>query len=601
MSGTDNERRQSLEAQIREASINRRSLVKGAAAGAAGAAAIGGAARFGAPRAAAAPMVVQEGEEQVLYNFILQDEPLSFDWNANLYCQAEVETFAGVLTFDPDGAVVPDWAESHSSNDDASVWTFNIRPNNTGWSNGDPVTAQDFVWSWARLLSPNPVGASGPNSYNFILYDVLNAEPFSAGTAVEKEGDPLNGEVPTEADLGLKAVDDWTLEVTLEGPRANFPQKCAYLACYPAHRPSVEEHGEQWALGDVPLVSNGPLKLDQWEKGVRCVLSKNENYWNAESMSLTKVIDPIVPSDNLVFTYESGTGDEQLDWTNVPAADLPRFQEDPELSQQLQQYVYPGIWMLVPSNGIPPFDDLKVRQAVSHAIDRERLKTLTKDLVQPAQVMVPLGIYGYFDDPEINEIQKFDPALAMEALVGTEFEGGQNWPEITIHYRGQESVYNSDLMVTDIAEQLKENLGMDIQLEVIPENTWRPSLYENSWQLVWIRWWLDYPDPDNCYYDMYYGKKTQKRQAWGNEEFDRLCIEAKEEQDPDARLELYKQAERIIQEDVGYIPVVYRVDQYAYKPWVKDVPVNKQGLTTPDGNIFVRMLTSVRIEGREES
>jgi ABC-type transport system substrate-binding protein len=215
--------------------------------------------------------------------------------------------------------------------------------------------------------------------------------------------------------------------------------------------------------------------------------------------------------------------------------------------------------------------------------------------------MMPIGVFGFIDDPEINAIQAFDPALAMEQLVGTPYEGGQNWPEITMHMRGNEENYNSDLMANDIVAQLQENLGMAVNIQVWPEASWRPELFKNEFQLVWIRWWSDYPDPNNSYGDMFYSQKASgKRQSWSNAEFDDLVNQGKAEPDPEKRLEIYKEAERLIQEDVGYIPVVFRVDQYAFKPWVKDVAVNRQGFAVPEGNIYTRMLADVRIEGRPE-
>ncbi len=584
---------QKLDHRVRMSAFSRRKLVGGAVAGAGAAAAgslVGG--------KAVLAQDVAEGEldeEQIFFNSALSNEPSSFDWNADLYCNADVSSFAGLLTFDPDGNVVADWAETWEANEDASVWTFNLRPDNTGWSNGDPVTAHDFVWSYARILAPETA-----NVYSFILYDVLHGQAFNAGNEVELESGMA---VPTAEELGLAALDDWTFEVTLEGPRANFPQKAAYLACYPAHRPSVEEHGDDWALGDVPLVSNGPFSLDFWERGVKCELVANPNYWRAEEITLERVVDPFIPGDNQVNNFENGTGDQRLDWVALGATDYIRFQKNPEQAELLRQYVYPGLWMLLPSNNVAPFDQLEVRRAVSKAIDRERLVQVTSGLQQPAFCMMPQGVYGFFEDEEIYAMQAFDPEAAMAELVGTEFEGGQNWPPITMVMRSDEEQYNSDLMANDIVDQLQQNLGMSIQIESLVENSFRPRLYENTDQLVWIRWWYDYPDPDNGYYDMFYGGKPvgQKRQLWENEEFDALTIEAKAELDPDARLDLYIEAERIIQEDVGYIPVVYRLDVYAFKPWVTNQPVNTQGFTVPDGNIFVRALAEYQISGREDS
>ena len=308
---------------------------------------------------------------------------------------------------------------------------------------------------------------------------------------------------------------------------------------------------------------------------------------------------PITPSGTEVLAFEKGEGDARLDWVTIGVDNLKRYTEDPELSKLLKKYVYPGIWMLVPSNGIAPFDKLEVRKSLTHAIDRDRLVTLTQNTTSPAYCMVPPGVYGFLDDPKYAENLKFDPKAAVDALKGTEFEGGKNWPEITLHMRGSEDQYSSSLMANDIVAQLKETLGMDAKIQVWTESSWRPELFKNQFQLVWIRWWSDYPDPNNSYGDMFYSRKSSgKRQAWSNEKFDDLVVEGKGVTDPVARLKVYAQAEDVIQEDVGYIPVVYRQDTYAIKPWVKDVPVNKQGYTVMVGNIYTRLTDRVQVEGR---
>jgi oligopeptide transport system substrate-binding protein len=583
--------------RFKSAGMSRRNLMKVAAAAAAGTVTTAGVQRYVGPGVAAAPRGValrqEVGPDEKFYHNTRRIDPLSFDFNLNVYAQAEEECFSGLLTFDADLNAVPDWAETFTSNEDTTVWTFNIRPDNQGWTNGTetrPVTAQDFVYSWERQLNPANAAA-----YAGFLFDIKNAEKYNLG----EEG-------ITPEDLGVRAVDDWTLEVEMQGPRAYFPQVVAFYAAVPAAQWAVEEYGsDKWASGDVPLWSNGPFKLDRWEHDVMVEVSPNPGHWNVENIHLKKVYEPIIPAETAVLAYERGEGDQRLDWVNVPASDLPRFQENPELSEQLHNYVFPGIWMLVPSNGQEPFQNdevgLKVRQALSHAVDRTRLVELTNGLAIEAYTMVPTGVFGYIDDPEIAAIQAFDPAKAKEQLVGTPYEGGQNWPDITMHMRGEEEIFNSDLMANDIVAQLQENLGMNVSIQVWPEASWRPELFKNEFQLVWIRWYYDYPDPNNGYGDMFYSRKASgKRQAWSNEQFDDLVNQAKSEADPDKRLEIYKQAERVIQEDVGYIPVVYRVDQYAYKPWVKDVAVNRQGFWVPYGVIYVRMLSTVRVEGRPE-
>jgi ABC-type oligopeptide transport system substrate-binding subunit len=582
--------------------MSRRQVLKVAAAAAgtalAGAAAIApsGADAAGGARARRLNALAQTtGEEQIFYQDGIYTNPSSFDWNLNLYCNAEEETFAGLLTFDENLQAVADWAETFEPNADASVWTFNIRPNNTGWSDGQPVTAHDFVWSWERQLNP----ANGA-AYAGFLFDVKYAEQYNTNTPVDDPNDPLNGKVPTGADLGVKAIDDWTLEVTCAGPRAYFPQVVAYQAAVPAPRWQVEALGDQWALGgENPIVSNGPFKVDNWEYDVKIEMSKNEGFWDAENIRLARVIDPIFPAENNVLVYEEGSGDQQVDWTVLSAADFTRFSESEELAAQIQPYVYPGIWMLLPQVTVPPFDDLKVRQALSHAIDRSRLETVTNGLVTPAWCMVPAGVYGYLDDPSLEQIQNFDPALAMEMLVGTPYEGGEGWPEVTMYMRDQEQNYNADVMANDIVAQLQENLGLTVTIQEVPQSNFSEQLFQNTWPLVFIRWWYDYPDANNGYGDMFYSRKASgKRQAWSNTEFDDLVNAGKAEPDAEKRLEIYLQAEKVIQEDVGYMPLVYRQDMNVFKPWVKGVPVNANGYTVPDGNIYVRMLTKAYVEGR---
>jgi ABC-type oligopeptide transport system substrate-binding subunit len=595
-----NKKLELMKQRLAAAAMSRRNVMKAVAAAAVGTglAVAGGNATSAAPGGAGKSLSrTQDAGEQIFYQFGLFQNPVTFDWNANLYCNAEEESFAGLLTFDADLNPVADWAETWESNDDASVWTFHIRPDNQGWSDGNPVTAEDFVWSWARQLTPETAAP-----YASFLFDVKYAEAFNTQTPYPVEGDPLYDTVPTADDLGVRALDAWTLEVTMEGPRGGFPQKAAYQAAVPAPRWAVEEHGEAWALGgDIPLVSNGPFKLDRWEPDVQLELSRHDGYWDAENIALDRVIAPITPSANTVLLFEEGSGDAQVDWALLSGSDYLRYLDDPDLSQMLSPYVYPGIWMLVPSNGIPPFDQLEVRKAVSHAIDRDRLVTVTNGLATPAHCMVPQGVFGYLDDPSLPEIQNFDPEAAIAALQGTEFEGGQNWPEITMWMRAQEEHYNSDVLANDIADQLNQNLGMSISIQPIPQANFSQQLYENTWQLVFIRWLYDYPDPDNGYFDMYYSRKESgKRQAWSNEQFDDLCIAGKEAPTPEERLEIYLQAEKIIQEDVGYMPLTFFLNQYVYKPFVQGVEVNSFGQQVPDGNIYVRMMTKVSTAERPE-
>ncbi|MCC6705000.1 MAG: hypothetical protein IT334_08975, partial [Thermomicrobiales bacterium] len=266
----------------------------------------------------------------------------------------------------------------------------------------------------------------------------------------------------------------------------------------------------------------------------------------------------------------------------------------------IQPFVYPGVWMLLPQVTMAPFDDIRVRTALSHAIDRTRIEQISLGLLTPMACLIPPGVFGYLDDPGLAEIQRFDPELAMASLVGTPYEGGQNWPEMTLYMRSNEEQYNADIMANDIVAQIQENLGWQIQIQIVPTSNWTAQLNQLQWPLVMIRWWYDYPDPNNGYGDMFYSRKSSgRRQAWSNDTFDDLVNAGKAEGDNAKRLEIYHQAETIMQEERGYIPLVYRTDMNVFKPWVKGLKTNEGGFLVPNTNIYRTMEADIYIEGRE--
>lgn len=516
--------------------------------------------------------------EQVLNDTLRNGDPASHDFNADLYCNGISSLWGGLLNFDADLSPIADWAESWEPNDDGSVWTFNLRKDNTGFNNGDPVTAETFAYSWKRLLNPDTAGA-----YASILFDIKGAEDVN-----------LNGADPDT--LGVKAVDDWTLEVEMVGPRGLFPIIVGYAATMPTHPESAEAGGNFTDPGEVggPVVSNGAFQLIEWEHNQYCTVIKNPNYWDAANVKLDTVNDKIIPAEQGLLPYEAG----EVDWTIVPGADLPRVQSDATLSKELSKWVEPLIWKLLPQVTVAPFDDLKVRQALSHCIDRDRINDLTNGGGDPAYCLVPPGLFGYFGD-EFAEQMAFDPDMAMEMLVGTDFEGGENWPEVTMIMRSEPAL-GSQIIAEDIAAQVQEAIGLQISIQVMDFQAFRELQFSLTPQMVFIRWYYDYPDPNNGYYDMFYSnKESGRRQAWSNKEFDDLTIAAKEAVDPDDRLELYRQCEQLMQDEVAYIPIIYRNAYDVFKPWVKGVPTNRQGFLMRNGNIYVSMWQSVYISGRE--
>ena len=534
-----------------------------------------GAAGFNARAAAAAPALApgEKLAKEQTFRYggggfaFSQVDPSSHDFNKDLYCNGVPSLWAGLMKFTADFQAVPYVASKVASNADGSVWTFTIRKD-ARWSDNGPCTARDFEYSWKRQLDP---ATKAP--YAAFLYDIKNGEAFN------------KGQITDAAQVGVKAKDDWTLEVTLEGPRGYFPVLTAYLAAFPGHKASIEKHGDKWTEPG-NIVSNGPFILESWDHGKQMVLRKNPHYFGAKEVTLDKVIIPIIPFAAGVLPYENN----EIDLTILQAADLKRFRDNPTTAKEVFRYPYPGTWYLTPQVTKPPFDNLQVRKALGHAIDRESVAKVAQGFALPAHCMIPPGFPGFVDDKTIKDIQRFDPKLAMAALKGTPYEGGKNWPKIVLSMR-QEAL-QSQPMAEAIQAILLENLNMKTELEVLEQRVFRERLWKQDLQLVWIRWFMDYPDPHNEYFDTFYSKRTTgKRQAWGNEAFDSRLEAGRDTRDAKKRLEHYAKAEEILQTDVGYVPVTWVVRYAVAKPPVRGLEKNKAGEQVIEGNIYNDMLT----------
>ena len=495
-----------------------------------------------------------------------QNDPASHDFNKDLYCSGVPSLWAGLMKFDVNFQSVPYVASKVTPNADGSVWTFTIRKDSK-WSDGSPCTARDFEYSWKRQLDP---ASAAP--YASFLYDIKGGEAFN-----KKQG--------AAEGVGVRAKDDWTLEVTLEGPRGYFPVLAAYLAALPGHKASIEKHGDKWTEAG-NLVCNGPFVLETWEHNKQMVLRKNKHFFGAKDVTLDKVVIPIIPVQSGPLPYENN----EIDATLLQTADLKRLQGDPKTQKEVFRYPYPGTWYLLPQVTKPPFDDVRVRRAVGHAIDRENVVKVAQGFAIPAHSMIPPGFPGELHDKKIRDIQRFDPRAAMEQLKGTPYAGGKNWPKITLTMRDE--ALGSKPLAEAVQAVLLEHLNMKTELEVLEQRVFRAGLWDQKHQLVWIRWFMDYPDPHNEYFDTFYGKKTTgKRQAWVNDAFDKELEAGRDTRDAKKRLQHYAKAEELMQMDGGYVPVAWVVRYAATKPWVKGLEKNRAGEFVVDGNIYIDMLT----------
>lgn len=507
-------------------------------------------------------------DEQQIFRYAFNSDPASHDFNKDLYCGGESTLFAGLTTLSADYKAQPYAAQSWEVSADGTVYTFKLHPEGR-WTNGDPVTAEDFVYSFTRQLDP----ATGA-SYAAILYDIKGAQEWNTGA----------GGSPDQ--LGIKALDTYTLEITLNGPREYFPMLLGYASALPAHRPSVEAHGDKWTEPE-NIVSNGPFKLVRWEHNKELEFERNEDFVLAPKPKLRRLIAPIIPYNAGLLPYESGDLDYREN-QGIPASEITRIQADPQLSQELVLVPTPAVAFLSPESNKAPFDQLGVRQALQHAINRETLLKVLNNLGEPAYSLISQGqpyALPPSQYPDLTEAYRYDPELALSKLVGTPYEGGTNWPEVTLTVRPVGPT--GKLAAEVIQQQLAKSLNLNINIET-PEDgkVFISNLYEGKYQFVFYIWYTDYPDPSNHYQAIWHGAASRRRFAWKNDEFDKLIEAAAGEIDRAKRADLYLQAERILVNEAAYIPLYFPLFPALFKPYIDGIPRNSNGAPVTDGSVY---------------
>lgn len=574
----DSEQLELFERRSRAAGVDRRTFLKilaGASAAAALAAcapaaapgnqpAESGGAAPAAPAAAGAPVADAEQVFRRPYA-----EPASHDFNKDLYCGGETELFAGLTRFDKDYKPQPYVAEKWELNDKGDVYTFHIKPGQK-WTNGDPVTAHDFEYTFKRQLDP-----ATQATYAAFLFDIKNAEAVNT----KKEGVKLD-------DVGVKAKDDTTLEITLEGPRGYFLTVLAYTAALPVHKGAIEKFGDKWTEAG-NIVTNGPWKLTKWDHEKQLVFERFDDFSLEPKPKLRKQIAPIIATDAELAAYEAN----EIDRAFVPAAEIQRIKGDPKLSQEMHTFSLTGTFYLAPSYSMKPFDVKEVRLALNHAIDRDTIiQNVLQGIGQPAYTFVPPDSPGHLDPAKyafIKELTEYNPQKAMDLLKGTPYEGGKNWPEVTITFRQDELSGIPGLIVQAIQAMLKQNLNMDVKLEGLEGQVFRDRMWAHKIQLNYVRWYMDYPDPNNDMFLVWYSSRSSgSRHEFKNADYDKLVADAAAATEMDKRMELYAKAEQLMLEDGAATYVYYPFGVRMYKPWVQGLPKNSQGLGVQDWNIY---------------
>ncbi len=458
----------------------------------------------------------------------------------------------GLVLKDPSTLTpIPGIAEHWTISEDGTTYTFSIRKT-ARWSNGDPITAEDFVWSWQRALMP----ALG-NLYAYMYFPIVNAEAFS------------RGELTDFSKVGVKALDRSTLEVKLKNPTPYFLQLLDHYSMFPVHRATIEKFGAADDRGTLwtragNFVGSGPFTLKQWDLNKVIIVEKNPLYWDADTVKLNAVY--FYPTQNQV-TEERMFRAGQLHYTaDVPISKIALYQR--EKPDQIHISPYLGTYFYRFNTQVEHLKDVRVRRALSMAVDRESLVTnVTKAGQLPATVITPPDTMGYTATSDLH----YNPQRAQELLAAAGYPNGEGFPSTEILYNTHEAHRK---IAVAIQQMWKKELNINVTLHNQDWKVYLDSESNGNYQISRASWIGDYVDP-NSFLDMWLKGGGNNRTGWYNDEYDDLVLNiAPQAATQEQRYAAFKRAEKILIDDMPIIPIYTYVSKHLIHPSVKGLPSN---------------------------
>lgn len=443
--------------------------------------------------------------------------------------------FEGLTSFDAAGKPQPGVAERWDISPDGHVYTFHLR-RDAKWSNGAPVTAHDFLASWRRALAPKTAA-----EYAYQLYYVRGAKDFNEGKVKDFSG------------VGLRVVDDFTFEVTLENPTPFFLDLTSFVTLLPVHMPTVERcerEGMNWTKPE-NIVGNGAFTLDEWRLFDRIRLKRSETYWNKAKIGMASI--DVLPSGRPMTAfnfYATGQADLMMDKGLAPTSLMN------ELKGRADFHAAPflGNYFIRFNAARKPFNDPRVRLAFSLVIDKQLIvDKITRAGEVPAFSLVPPGTAGYEPPPGLTR----DPERARTLLAEAGFPGGKGFPVVYYLFKG-DSDLDRDIAV-ELQGMFARELGVTIQLQQQEWKVYLASLSAGDYDLCRSTWVGDYADP-NTFMDMFVTDGGNNRTGWSNAAYDKAIEAATREIDPAKRFAIFREAEKLlISEEAPICPLYYYV------------------------------------------
>lgn len=473
---------------------------------------------------------------EVVYNRGNDTDPKSLDHHkTSTVAESHVsrDLYEGLVGKDPKAELIPGVAEKWEVSDDGLKYTFHLRAD-AKWSNGDPVTAGDFVYAYQRIQDPATAA-----EYANILYPIKNAQAINKGEMKVEE-------------IGAKAIDDRTLEITLEAPTPYFLELLTHQTGYPIHKASVEKFGDAFTKPG-NLVTNGAFMLDSFTPNDKLVMKKNPNFHDAANVKIDVVnFIPFEDRANCLRRFEAG---EVQSCSDIPAEQMDYMRE--KLGDQVHIAPYLGVYYLpVKGKEGSPLRDPRVRHAISMVIDRDFLaKEIWHETMVPGYSLVPPGISNY-GEPVFLEYSKEDILDREDKAKALLEEAGVKPDTLTVELRYNTSENNKNTM-TAIADMLK-SLGIGSTI-VEMEGTGYFDYMKNdgAFDIARAGWIGDYSDPQNFLFLYESDNLGFNYPRWANPEYDALMAKAETTVDLTERANVLRQAEELFLKEVPAIPILY--------------------------------------------
>lgn len=450
----------------------------------------------------------------------------------------------GLTQFNQSLVPQPAIAEGWEISKDGRKYLFHLKKN-VLWSDGKPVAAEDFEYSWKRLLNPETA-----SEYAYFLYDLENGEEYN------------QGKLKDSSRVGVRALDPYTLEVRLKKQVVYFTSITTFSATFPLRKEYIERYRSHWT-DPGKMVVNGPYRLIDWKHEYKLKFEANPNYYGNRPFCRTIEIFIVNERSTALTLYEAGG----LDMVSLSPEAIEHYQKSKEyINQPLLRGYYYGF-----NTAIPPFNDPRVRKAFSLAIDREEFPHVLKGGERPAFSWIPPGMFGYDQQAGL----RYDPKEGAKLLSEAGFPEGKGFPKVTL-------AFNTDMVNGLIAEniqaQLKRNLHVQLSLDNMEWKVYLKKLQLDTPQIFRLGWGADYPDPDN-FMNLFITGGGNNHTHWGSPKYDHLIALGSSERDPQKRLMIYHDAQKILtEEDVPIIPLFVSAQNFLVKPYVQGVETNPMEL-----------------------